>query len=399
LIFGLLVALIFPDEDSLIGVLGTDANVVTETLRQAVSFLQVPFDGLSFPNASGPGVELRGRAAPLLFLAVPIGACAVAAALVSPRLRGSAPRSRLAAYGGLAFAFAVLMLIAALACGDADPSAAGTFFLALLWGGLGALVGVGVSLRREGTPFPLPRERVEVPPALRPLGRVVVATLRPLGVLLAITAVLGTLAWVAYALIDEDTEEHRARDTVEVALYGVDHAVHFAELGAFVSFEPSPEELEQPALPAPTSDADEVDPDDGHRIFAYRDAVPAYLFVPGVIVLIALPLLLALYGGFVAAGAAGAAGASISPGVAAAWGAVVGPVWAIVMTILDTLATKSIEFEALGRSEEVAIFGSADGGGVFLFFLLIGGVLGALGGMLAGSGGSSAAAAGPPAHG
>jgi len=277
--------------------------------------------------------------------------------------------------------------------------AAGTFFLALLWGGLGALVGVGVSLRREGTPFPLPRERVEVPPALRPLGRVVVATLRPLGVLLAITAVLGTLAWVAYALIDEDTEEHRARDTVEVALYGVDHAVHFAELGAFVSFEPSPEELEQPALPAPTSDADEVDPDDGHRFFAYRDAVPAYLFVPGVIVLIALPLLLALYGGFVAAGAAGAAGASISPGVAAAWGAVVGPVWAIVMTILDTLATKSIEFEALGRSEEVAIFGSADGGGVFLFFLLIGGVLGALGGMLAGSGGSSAAAAGPPAHG
>ena len=148
--------------------------------------------------------------------------------------------------------------------------------------------------------------------------------------------------------------------------------------------------------PAPTSESDEVDADDGHRIFAYRDALPAYLFVPGVIVLIALPLLLALYAGFAAAGAAGAIG---SPSRSAAWGALVGPVWAILMVILDVLATKSLEQEALGRSQQLNLFGSADGGSTFLLFLLIGAVLGALGGLLAGSSGSGGAATGNPARG
>ncbi len=112
--------------------------------------------------------------------------------------------------------------------------------------------------------------------------------------------------------------------------------------------------------------------------------------------LIALPLLLALYAGFIAAGAAGA---TRPPSRSAAWGALVGPAWAILMVILDALATKSLEQEVLGRSQVLNLFGSADGGSTFLSFLLIGAVLGALGGLLAGTAGSNVATSANPARG
>ncbi len=387
---GLIIAVAFPDGDSLIGALGVDASLATETLRQSVSFLQVPFDRLPFPDVPSD-VDLHGRVAPLLLLAVPVGACALAAALVLPRTRGSAIATRLASCAGIALAFATLMLVAALAAGDADPGAAGTFFAALLWASIGALAGAGLSLRREGAAMRLPGAPASVPEPVGALGRAAVASLRPLGVLLLVTGVLGTAAWVTYALTDDDGDEDRARTTVEIALFAADHAVHFAELGAFVPFEPAREELEEAALPAPTADPDEVTGDESYRIFAFRDALPAYLFVPGVIVLIALPLMLALYGGFAAAGAAGGAR---SPGRSAALGAVVGPVWAITMAVLDALATKSLEFSGPGGNEELTLFGSADGGGAFLFFLLVGGALGALGGLLAGSTGPAERPAG-----
>lgn len=387
LAFGLVFAVAFPDEDTLIGVLGADANLVTETLRQSVSFLQISFDGLAFGDAE---IDLHGRTAPLLLLLVPVGACALAAKLLTPRTHGSNLTARLISAAGIALAFAILMLIAALLSGDADPSLPGTFFAALLWGALGALAGSALALRGEGAGLPA-GSRPAVPPAAQRAVQAAVSSLRALLILLVVTGVLGTAAWVTFALTNDGGDDQRARATVEVALFAADHSVHFAELGAFVGFEPAREELEEVALPAPTEDPDEITGSDGHRIFAYRDALPAYLFVPAVILLIALPLLLALYAGFAVAGRVGATGAPLT---AAAWGAVVGPVWAVTMAILDVLATKSLEVEALGRSEELALFGSADGAGAFLFFLLVGGVLGALGGLLAGSTAADTGAAG-----
>ncbi len=386
--FGLVMAVAFPDADSLLGALGTDANVVTETLRHSVSFLQVPFDSLSFPDTADAGVDLHGRTAPLLLLAVPIGACALAAALLLvPRTRGKAMPARAGSCAGMVVAFATLMLIEALFSGDAKPSLPGTFFGALLWGGVGVCAGAALALRRE-TPSAAPDpSRPELPPLAGLIGRAAAASLRPLGVLLLITGLLGTAAWVTHSLVSYEDEENRARATVETALFAADHAVHFAELGAFVPFEPAQEDFEEAALPAPTDESDEITGDESYRIFAYRDALPAYQFVPGVILLIALPLLLALYAGF---SVAGVVGTSRSPGLSAAWGAVVGPFWALAMLILDQLATKSLKIEALGRSEQISVFGSADGAGALLYFLLVGGVLGALGGLLAASTNSEA---------
>lgn len=390
LAFGLVLAIAFPDDDSIIGVLGIDASTVTETFRQAASFLQVSFDAVPIPGAADESLETHGRITPLLLLAIPLGACALGGAAVLPRTHGMATSARLASCAGLAFTFALLMLICALASGEADPSAGGTFFLALLWGGLGALLGTVLSLRRKGEPpLGLPVGSSRIPPALRPLGPAVAASLRPLGALLLVMGALGAGAWVTHVLIDDDGE-NRARTAVEVALFAADHAVHFAELGALVSFEENAfensEGSEEIGLPAPSNDPEGVSDGDGYRIFAYRDGLATYLFVPGVILLIALPLLLALYAGFATSRAAGPASSTL---VAAAWGALVGPVWAIAMAILDALASKGLNFEALGESAELSFFGSARGASTFGLFLLIGAVLGGLGGLLAGSGGTA----------
>ncbi|CAN5126836.1 hypothetical protein BH20ACT20_BH20ACT20_11960 [soil metagenome] len=58
---------------------------------------------------------------------------------------------------------------------------------------------------------------------------------------------------------------------------------------------------------------------------------------------------------------------------AAAWGALVGPVWAVTMALLDALATKQV-------------FGNPEGESVFVAFLPGGALLGGLSGFLAGQG-------------
>jgi hypothetical protein len=88
-------------------------------------------------------------------------------------------------------------------------------------------------------------------------------------------------------------------------------------------------------------------------------------------------VLLALYSGFVAARSVGAA----VPLHGALWGAVTGPVWAVLLVILNGLANKA---------EQTPIWGLGDGGGAFGFALLIGCVVGALGGLLAGQAGATA---------
>jgi hypothetical protein len=113
--------------------------------------------------------------------------------------------------------------------------------------------------------------------------------------------------------------------------------------------------------------------DGGLRIFSYSDVLPTYVAVPAMVVLLGLTALGALYAGFAAARAARAR----SLATAAAWGAITGPTWAIVMTILTGLAGGLFH-------------GDADGASVFGVFLLGGLVLGAAGGALAEGAGAAA---------
>lgn len=138
-LLGLVLGLLFPDEGSIIGFLGADTDIVGETLRQAVSFLQISFDSVSLGAEAQPGATVTGRVTPLLFAVFPVGACALGAAVVLGRDPQAGPTARVIVCAGVTLTFALLMLIAALAAGEADPSAGGAFLLGLLWGGLGAL--------------------------------------------------------------------------------------------------------------------------------------------------------------------------------------------------------------------------------------------------------------------
>jgi hypothetical protein len=152
---------------------------------------------------------------------------------------------------------------------------------------------------------------------------------------------------------------------VEESLFAGENGVHLAALASGARFTPdAPGAL---GLPFPVDQAGDVPGRDGGlRIFSYNDAMPAYVFLPALILLIGLLVLATLYAGFAAARAVGAA----TPPLGAAWGAVTGPAWAIAMSILTSLAGGLFH-------------GDADGGSVFGLILVLGGVLGAGGGVLA----------------
>lgn len=385
LAFGAIVAVAFPDDDTIVGALGQDAGFVTETLRHTVSLLQVSFNALPLPG--GPSREVvefdsSGNIAPLAFLAIPLGACALASALLLRRSHGTALRARLIPATAITVPFTVIMLIVAIASGDADPSIPGTLFLGLLWSAVGAGLGAALVLRRERASALPPAART---PGVRNAASAVAASLRALGLLLAVTAILGTGAWAAFGLIDDENDEDRARATVELALYGADHAVHLAELGTFAAFE-APSDDGEAGFPVPADDADELseklEDDDSYRIFALDDGMDAYLFIPGMLLLIGVCLLVVLLGGFITARTAGASG---SPALFAAWGALVGPVWTVALALLDVFASKTIDVEARGQSASFDLFGSTDGLGGLILVLLVATALGALGGLLAGT--------------
>ncbi|MFI5028580.1 MAG: hypothetical protein ACHQCF_06325, partial [Solirubrobacterales bacterium] len=110
-------------------------------------------------------------------------------------------------------------------------------------------------------------------------------------------------------------------------------------------------------------------PDLNYNLFDFANAMSPLLFIPMLIVLVAIPALLALYAGFAVARVM----AERRPSRAAAWGAIVGPAWAIVMVVLATLARKEIVGDPTGDS-------------VFIAFLLGGAALGSVGGLLAAEG-------------
>jgi hypothetical protein len=123
-------------------------------------------------------------------------------------------------------------------------------------------------------------------------------------------------------------------------------------------------------LPFPVEDFNAVPGrDGGFRAFDYDAALPGYVLLPALVLLMGLLALAALYAGFGAARTVKAG--SLASG--AGWGAITGPVWALTMVALVILAGGLFH-------------GDADDASVFGVFLLGGGLLGAAGGALAVSG-------------
>jgi hypothetical protein len=191
-----------------------------------------------------------------------------------------------------------------------------------------------------------------------------------------VCAAVGLVGWVVQVGADVDSiraGRSTATALVEESLYAGEHGVHLAALGAGARF--TADARGALGLPFPVDEAADVPGGDGGlRIFSYSDAMHAYVLLPAIVALMALLILGALYAGFAAARAVGAATVPMG----AAWGAVTGPAWAIAMTILSALAGGLFH-------------GDADGGSVFGLFLVLGALLGAGGGALAVSGAAAPA--------
>lgn len=165
-----------------------------------------------------------------------------------------------------------------------------------------------------------------------------------------------------------DESRSKAGATVENSLFAVEHGVHGIALGTFAKFSPQPFIY---AMPVPVTKVDRVVGKGGYRITDYKPAIPAWLFIVGLIALIAVPAFLALNAGFACARAAGAS----TWGQRLAWGLVPVPIWAAGMVALNALANKT---------DDYAVFGLGNGGSVLGMTVLFTAVLGILGGALAG---------------
>ena len=67
----------------------------------------------------------------------------------------------------------------------------------------------------------------------------VLTALRPLGLALLVTTVLGTALWIVDVAADGDTRGSRSLPIalIDTSLYAVDHGVHSFELGTLAAFE------------------------------------------------------------------------------------------------------------------------------------------------------------------
>jgi hypothetical protein len=349
---GLLLAIALPDSSMLsFELYGGDVGTITEAFGQMLSLLLVSFDF----------GELSLHIGPLLLVAVPVGAAAAVAASQADRTRGMAPWQRIGWASAAGVPFMLAVVIALVVASDLDPSAGGAILLGLLWVGLGGALGTLYALRREGVELSglLPAKAL---PALRTGA----SALPPLLIVLALTTAVGLVISYVQTLRDEPyATADRSIPTalVDNTLLSVDNGVNYAALGAGAKFD----DAWGSPIPVDLSESFE-DFDGGFRLFDYSGPIAAWIFVPLLILLIAAVALGALYAGFTVARRAGARG----PGPAAAYGALTGPIWAILAVI--------------ACAAHVKLLGHPDGDSVFVTFLLGGAALGALGGLLSAGG-------------
>jgi hypothetical protein len=371
---GLVLAILLPHA-SFLSIAG-GAGLFKETLAQAASFSQANL------NLSGLGVAVR--TVPVLFVLIPILGVAAASAALAPRTAGMQPRERLLWAAAAGVPFALLMLIAALSVGkvqfdlfdtDIKLASGSVFLLSLLWGSLGGVLGMLFAFRQAPEPMP-----ELLPPGPARYAGIAWSALRPLALALAAVGVLATAIWVVQVAREADYHEFPPRSTAiavgEQIAYAGDHAIDVLPLGAgasqrFVGNYPALPVSQESYFELADGGSEDVAPT--YNLFDFSSTMPAYLFIPLLIGLIGIVALLALYAGFAVARGIG----EQRPDRAAAWGAVVGPLWAITMVLLAALARKNI-------------VGDPSGDSVFVAFLLGGAVLGAIGGLLAVQQGASA---------
>lgn len=363
---GVVFALVFSDQ-SLLGTVDLGKGAISAGFAQMLNFLQVGYsDGV-------------GKLGPALFLIFPVGACAVAAATQARRTRGLSPTTRLASGAGVGLVFGLLMLVPALAAGSlgggqgtSDPNVLSAVLLGILWGAIGGLLGTYRVVRGDLQPGFLDKL---VPARVSDVSRTIFVALRPLALVLVLMTIAGTITWTVETLLKSGVRGGSSTlvATVDNAAYAVEHGVHWTELGGIAQFRPPGEAgtsaagLSARAVPIPVGDPSEIKTDSQgqYRVFGFNKAMPAYTFVPLLILLIGIPLLLALNAGFAVARVR----QPRTQWIGAAWGALVGPIWAISLVVLNALVAKDF-------------FGRAVGDSVFGSFLLGGLVVGAIGGLL-----------------
>jgi hypothetical protein len=377
---------VLPAKNSLF--LFEQGSFVDKTLLNVATFTSAPLHLTGPRGAVGPS---SAQTMPMIFVVLPLGGMAVFTARQRRRLSGLGTRRRLLVGASGAIPLAVLVLVAALAARigsdgfSAKASAGAAFWLTVLWGAIGGLAGAWWTLDGEARSAAAD----VVPPRARPGLRAAWATLRALAVALTLTTVIGTGIVIVQTLRDVRGLQHGRSAfaaTIENALYAPEHGLHVLQLGSFVQFEatsrnslgvPIPvEKIDELIGPIAAPDTTFDDPfaltirEPTLRLFDYGDAIPTALFVLMLLVFVAIPVLFALYAGFGAARAVAAA----TPVQAAPAGALTGPIWAVVLVILNAVANKT---------HGIALWGLGDGASTFGFALLIGATLGAVGGLLA----------------
>lgn len=393
--FGMVIVIVFaavvitalPFDHSIVQFHGSGLGFAHRVLLQVGQLVQAPFDATS----AELGISAAVQAAPLLSLILPIGTAAVVTRHLSPRLAVLPPAVRLAWGAAAGVPFTVLMVILALLSRTSitRPSFTETFevapdtvfALSLLWGALGGLAGAYAGLARDERPRP------HVPAPIR-------AAVTHLGIALALSTILVT-AVVAVQTARDAGHVRAGRSPVgaviEDAAFAAEHGIHGLQLGMLGEFRSPGGELiflgrneVGLVLPVPTTKFLTVLTEPEYRISAFRDALPGSVFVVTLILLVGLPGVLCVRAGWVSARA--------TPGPIernALAGAVVGPVWAVAITLLGLLANKT---------DAAPYWGLGDAGGTFFAVLLFAGLLGALGGAAVRPGDPAPGGAEPPAR-
>lgn len=364
---GVVLGLVLSDQ-SLLGAVDISKGVITAGFAQMLNFLQVGYSGRI------------GKLGPALFVVFPIGACALASVSQARRTHGLTPTIRLASGAGVGLVFGLLMLIPALAAGGLgggqsgiDPDVLSAVLLGILWGAIGGLLGTYYVVRGELQPGFLGEL---LPATASDVAHTIFVALRPLALALVVATIVGTLAWTAETLLKSNLREGRSMlvAAVDHSAYAVEHGVGWTELGGLAEFRSggegdagSGEVATSIGAPVPVADPSEIKTNSAgqYRVFGFSRAMPAYTFIPLLIFLIGMLLLLALNAGFAVARLR----QPRTQWIGAAWGCLVGPIWAIGMVILNALVAKDF-------------FGRAVGDSVFGSFLLGGLVMGAVGGLL-----------------
>lgn len=404
LVFGLVAAVITPDK-SIIGFYGQDSGIIEEALRLSVGSL------LARVEADGE----TGTITPMLFILVPLLGAAAGAWSQAERLRGMTVRGQLACGAAAGVPLALLSVILGLAAGGDVVFRVGNFsservsldfvigsviLYAFLWGAIGGAAGVALRLRQAGgTPDLV---GAVVPHAARPWLRLIWLPARALAVALLAATAIGVAVWEVQTWKGEDSAKLAFIDrsgltaTIENAAFAGEIGLGVLGLGQFAEGQQrSDNPVEGQVLPV----SDDIDQEDRakffdiegdggdsegsgqrgtYRLFDYRHVYAPYAFIPLLMLMVGVPLLLMLYGGFATARCTG----TRAPQWGALYGVSVGVVWSLAQVIL----------RAVADTERVS------GDSLFACALLIGAAVGAIGGALATAGtpGATGAPGVPP---